>query len=151
MRRVILAVVVLAAASAFAVPTAGAAGGPKAAYQVGFSLNCDNKQAPFCTSVVGLGGEWGWFAFNNDGTFDATLTFCGHGSDGSGAGHVNLDGWWTTGAPTDPPIWGQSSDFYVSTDGGATWSDTDIPATAGHYQLHPAPGITAIAQVSQIP
>jgi hypothetical protein len=122
-----------------------------AAFQVGFSLNCDNKSAPFCTSVVGLGGEWGWFAFNRDNSFDATLTFCGHGSGGSGAEHQNLDGLWTTGTPTDPPIWGQSSDFFISTDGGQTWQDTDIPAAAGHYSFKPAPGISAVAQVSAIP
>ncbi len=152
MRRVFCLVAVVAASVAVGVPTAGAAAGPKAAFQVGFSLNCDAKTQPFCTSVVGLGGEWGWYAFNRDGSFDATVTFCGHGTPGqNGAGHENLDGIWTTGAPVDPPIWGQSSDFFISTDNGVTWQDTDIPAAAGHYSFKPAPGISGIAQVSAIP
>jgi len=149
----VLAVICLVAALfvSFGARSASAAYGNKAEYQVGFSLNCDNKTQPFCTSVVGLGGEWGWFVFNNDGTFSAQITFCGHSQGGSGAGHVGFGGIWTTGDPIDPPIWGQSSNFLVSTDGGATWQDTDIPATPGHYSFKPAPGISAGAQVSEIP
>jgi hypothetical protein len=68
-----------------------------------------------------------------------------------GAGEVNLDGDWKIGAPLDPPIWGQSSDFLVSTDGGQSWQDSDIPASPGHYSFKPAPGISAVAQVTAIP
>ena len=52
--------------------TASADYGNTAQYQAALSLNCDNKSAPFCTQVVGLGGVWKWFAFSNDGTFDST-------------------------------------------------------------------------------
>jgi hypothetical protein len=143
--------VVATLSAAFGAKSASADYGNSAKYQVGFSLNCDNKRAPFCTSVVGLGGEWGWYAFNNDGTFDAQITFCGHSQGGSGAGHVDLDGIWMIGEPIDPPIWGQSSDFLISTDNGSTWQDSDIPATPGHYSSKPAPGISAVAQVAEIP
>lgn len=150
-----LVALIAAAAASFAVasvaaPSAGAYGNT-AKYQVAVSLNCDAKTNPFCTSVVGLGGEWAWFAFNNDYTFDATMTVCSHGSGGSGAFHQNLDGIWMTAAPQDPPIWGQTSDFFINTDGGTTWQDTDVPAAAGHYSFKPAPGISGIAQVSAIP
>lgn len=142
----------IAAAFVFAsvvAPSAGAYGNT-AEFQVAVSLNCDAKSQPFCTSVVGLGGEWAWFAFNNDGTFDATMTFCSH-EGVYGAFHQNLDGVWKAAAPVDPPIWGQSSDFFVSVDHGASWQDTDVPAAAGHYGFKPAPGISAVAQVSAIP
>jgi hypothetical protein len=137
------------AVASIATPSARAYGNT-AQFQVAVSLNCDAKTQPFCTSVVGLGGEWAWFAFNNDGTFDATLTFCSHG-EFNGAFHQNLDGIWTTGTPTDPPIFGQTTDFFISTDGGVSWEDTDVPAAAGHYGFKPAPGISAVVQVAAIP
>jgi hypothetical protein len=152
MRKLLVLIAVASAAVAvasIATPSA-AAYGNTAQYQVAVSLNCDAKTQPFCTSVVGLGGEWAWFAFNNDGTFDATLTFCSHG-EFNGAFHQNLDGIWTTGTPTDPPIFGQTTDFFISTDGGVSWEDTDVPAAAGHYSFKPAPGISAVVQVAAIP
>lgn len=150
-RSLLAALTALAAVmAALVVALPASAAGSPAAYQVGFSLNCDNKTAPFCTSGVGLGGEWGWFAFNKDTTFDATIAFCSHeGFNGAFGGP--LDGTWKVAAPTDPPIFGQSSDFFISFDSGQTWQDTDIPATAGHYSFKPAPGISAVAQVTAIP
>src|SRR6266536_723677 len=102
MRKVIaLAVVCVAAAliASFGAKTASADYGNTAQYQASISLNCDNKSAPFCTQVVGLGGVWSWFAFSNDGTFDSTETFCGHNDPdyGSGAFHFNGDGNWQPG------------------------------------------------------
>src|SRR5258708_2207412 len=144
MRKALVLVAVAAAAFAaasVAAPSAGAYGNT-AEFQVAVSLNCDAKTQPFCTSVVGLGGEWAWFAFNNDGTFDATLTFCSH-EGFNGAFHQNIDGIWKTGTPVDFPIWGQTSDFFVSGDNRATWQATDVPAAAGPYSFNPAPGIPA--------
>lgn len=112
-------------------------------WQVGFSFNCDNKTA--CPSTGGLGGFWGWYAFNSDGTGDAALTFCGHGPPGSGgAGHENvqiLD--WTIGGNGDFVI--------VSSSPADAEGDTGIPAAPGHYSLHPAPGISGNVQVSLNP
>ena len=134
-----------------AVPTAGAYGN-NAQYQVGFSLNCDDRTNFFCTNVVGIGGEWGWYEFDNDRTFDATITFCGHAQGFNGAGHQNLDGVWKT-ATTSFPIFPGATDqtFWISTDGGQTWQDTGMPAAAGHYSFHPSPGVAAEATVSLIP
>jgi hypothetical protein len=129
------------------VGTAGAYGG-KAAYQVGFSFNCDNKASSFCApDVFGLGGEWGWYAFNSDGTFDAQITFCSHAQGMNGAGHESVDGLWETGTPAFP-LFGETSDFFISVDDGLTWQDTMIPASAGHYALKLGPGVSAEAQVA---
>ena len=145
------------AVAAVAAPLASAAYGKTAQYQAALSLNCDNKTSFFCTNVVGLGGVWSWFAFNNDGTFDSTETFCAHNDPvfGSGAFHFNGDGIWRPGAadPSAPPF-GQKQDFWVSYDGGATWSDSDVPYTANqsmHWSFKGGPGISAMAQVSYIP
>lgn len=149
MKRVLLlAAAVAAAASIFGVGSALAYGG-KAAYQVGFSFNCDNKTSPYCApDMFALGGEWGWYAFNSDGTFDAQVTACSHGQGFNGAGHQSEDGLWTTG-PASVPFFGQTTDdFYTSLDGGQTWQDTLIPAAGGHYSAKLAPGVSAEAQVA---
>jgi hypothetical protein len=130
--------------------TAGAASayGGKASYQVGFAFNCDNQASSYCApSGFGLGGEWGWYAFNSDGTFDAQITFCAHGTSGNGAGHASEDGLWSTGMASQP-FFGQSTDFYTSLDGGVTWQDTLVPYGTGHYTAKLAPGVSAEAQVS---
>ena len=143
---------------AVAAPVAGADYGNKAQYQAAISLNCDNKSAFFCTNVVGLGGLWSWFAFNNDGTFDSTETFCAHNDPtfGSGAFHFNGDGEWTVmpASPQAPPF-GQTNDFWVNYNDGRGWQDSEVPypgaKTSAHYSFKPAPGISAVAQVSYIP
>ncbi len=145
----LLAAVVVVALSV----TAGSASayGGKASYQVGFAFNCDNPAVPLCAPApagFGLGGEWGWYAFNSDHTFDAQIAFCGHGASGSGASHASESGIWMTGAPALPALFGQQSDFLISFDGGLTWQDTSIPATVGHYSAKLAPGVSAEAQVS---
>lgn len=139
-----------AAVMLVAAGTSSASGpyGGKAAYQVGFSFNCDNMSSPYCgPSAFGLGGFWGWYAFNSNGSFDAQVTFCGHGQGVTGAFHQSEDGMWKTG-PTIIPLFGNSTDFYTSTDGGATWQDTMIPYGAGHYSVRLAPGVSANVQVS---
>jgi hypothetical protein len=154
MKRILLLVASLAAIASLAgvATPAARAYGNTAQYQVGFSLNCDNRSAFFCTNVVGLGGFWGWYAFNNDGTFDATLTFCAHGQGFNGAFHQNVDGIWkidTTSQPIFPGATTQT--FWTSSDNGVTWSDTQMPAAPSHYSFKPAPGISAEATVTLIP
>ena len=138
-------------------PIASADYGNTVQYQAAVSLNCDNKTAAFCTQQVGLGGVWKWFAFSNDGTFDSTETFCAHNDPvfGSGAFHFNGDGLWKPGpvGPMSPPF-GQTLEFYVSYDNGATWQDSDVPYLAYksmHYSFKGGPGISAQAQVAYIP
>ena len=113
-------------------------------WQVGFSFNCDNVS--FC-GADGTGGFWGWYAFYSDGTGDATLTGCGHtvGGGGAGAGHENVDieAWHV-----DPG----SGDFVIdeSTPADAE-GDTGIPATPGHFSMHPAPGVSETVTVKLNP
>jgi hypothetical protein len=143
-----LVAAVAVAAALVGVSSALAYGG-KATYQVGFSFNCDNKTSDYCApGNFALGGEWGWYAFNSDGTVDAQITFCAHGQGLNGAGHESADGLWKTGPATEP-FFGQTiDDFYVSLDGGQTYQDTFIPAAAGHYSAKLAPGVSAEAQVA---
>ncbi|SRR5581483_6357323 len=151
MRKFALLLALVGASAALVAAWAPGAGayGNNAVYQATASLNCDNKSSAFCTQVVGLGGLWEWFAFNSDGTVDATMTFCSH-EGVYGAFHQNGDGIWTTG-PAQMPVFGASTDFYVSFDNGQTWQDTTIPYATGHFSFHPAPGISAQAQVTHIP
>ena len=161
MRKLVALAAVCAAAAlvaTFGAKTASADYGNTVQYQAAISLNCDNKSAPFCTQVVGLGGVWKWFAFSNDGTFDSTETFCGHNDPtfGSGAFHFNGDGEWTVmpASPQAPPF-GQTNDFWVNYNDGQGWQDSEVPypgaKTSAHYSFKPAPGISAVAQVSYIP
>src|SRR5262245_34553054 len=100
MRRLLVFVVALAAATALTAglaSSAGAYGGGSShdTWQVGFSFNCDNPS--WCGND--LGGFWGWWEFDRaaDGTItgDAELTGCAHsvggGGPGGGAGHGHLD------------------------------------------------------------
>src|SRR5215467_6079988 len=62
-------------------------------YQATASMNCNNPA--ICGSF--LGGFWAWGEFNQDGTFSAEVTFCGHlstpaGPGFAGAGHEHADG-----------------------------------------------------------
>ncbi len=158
MRKLLLVAAVSAVALVgFAVPVASADYGPTAQYQAAISLNCDNKRNSFCTDVVGLGGLWSWFAFNNDQTFDSTETFCAHNDPilGSGAFHLNGDGIWKVAAPAGDAVpFGQDEDFWVSYDGGDTWQDSQVPYVANqsmHWSLKLGPGVSAEAQVAYIP
>ena len=142
---------------AVAAPVASADYGNTAQYQAAISLNCDNKTAFFCTNIVGLGGVWSWFAFNNNGTFDSTETFCAHNDPvfGSGAFHFNGDGNWQAGpVSASAPPFGQAQDFWVNYNDGQGWQDSGVPYLANksmHYSFKPVPAISAVAQVSYIP
>ncbi len=62
-------------------------------YQVTASMNCNNPD--LCGNM--LGGFWAWAVFNQNGTFDAEVTFCSHrstpaGPGLAGAGHAHADG-----------------------------------------------------------
>ena len=149
---------VVAVVGAVSVPSARADYGNTAQYQAAISLNCDNKRSSFCTDVVGLGGVWSWFAFNNDGTFDSTETFCGHNDPvfGSGAFHFNGDGNWMVAPPSpEAAPFGQSQDFWVNYNDGQGWQDSLVPypgaGTSMHYSFKGGPGISGEAQVSYIP
>ena len=133
------------AALMVAAPNAGASYGPLAVYQIAFSQNCNN--ASFCLGGQGgLGGTWGWAALNSDGTGDLEVTFCGHApGQGGGAGHEHVDvfawsiakhkGVFRFDAASDPSFVGP----------------TPIPATPGHYNMHPAPGVAIEITVTKIP
>ena len=164
LRRSILLAATLAASAMLAVGFASAAsayggGATHGTYQVGISGNCNNPS--FCGEE--LGGFWGWVEFDvaADGTItgDAQLTGCGHfqGGGGGGAGHSDVD---ITSAhigaaqPGDPNYPGGQV-FYVDSNvvNGVTndpdfLGDSGIPAAAGHYSAHPAPGVSDNIQVS---
>ena len=171
MRRwfILLAAVATAAAVAagFA-SSAGAYGGGAThdTWQVGLSFNCDNPSAPDCqnpeTGLPELGGFWGWVEFDRaaDGsiTGDAQLTGCGHTTGGggpgsAGAGHEDVDIFSAHLGPPGPddPTFGipGAQVFYVdSASSPDVLGDTGIPAEAGHYSFHPAPGVSFNLQVS---
>ena len=126
---------------AFGAAPAGATYGPTAQYQVALSDNCNG---PNCTNPDGNGGDWGWGVFNNDGTGDLVITFCGHLKGfGGGAGneHIDIYAWHIAGGvfviddASDPSFEGPSP----------------IPSTPGHYNIKDAPGITTEIQVTRIP
>src|SRR5436309_11452945 len=108
MRRSVVMLAALAAATALAAgfaSSAGAYGGGAShdMWQIGISGNCNNPS--FCGDE--LGGFWGWVEFDRfaDGTItgDAQETGCGHflGGGGSfGAAHADVD---ITSAHLGPP------------------------------------------------
>ena len=70
----------------------GNSGGNVQLYQATASMNCNNPS--LCAN---LGGFWAWAVFNQDGTFDGEITFCGHmstpaGPGLAGAGHEHASG-----------------------------------------------------------
>jgi len=174
MRRFFVVVAVLAAAALAGglASSAGAYGGGSShdTWQVGLSFNCNNPS--FCGDD--LGGFWGWVEFDRfaDGsiTGDAELTGCGHSVGGggpgtAGAGHIRIDitaAHMAPAGPDDPNPGGQV--FYVDhnvvtyvghgasappvIDDPDFLGDTNIPAEAGHYSFHPAPGVADTINVS---
>jgi hypothetical protein len=71
----------------------GNSGGNVQLYQLTASMNCNNPS--LCGDM--LGGFWAWGVFNQDGTFDAEVTFCDHmstpaGPGLAGAGHAHAEG-----------------------------------------------------------
>ena len=162
----------LAAAAALAAgfaSSAGAYGGGAShdTWQIGISGNCNNPS--FCVNDQGeveLGGFWGWVEFDRfaDGTItgDAQITGCGHllhGGGSFGAEHADVD---ITSAHLGPP---QPDDPNFGTPGAQVFyidsnvvngvpndpdflGDSGIPAEAGHYSFHPAPGVAFVIQVA---
>jgi hypothetical protein len=131
---------------AVSAPTANASYGPLAEYQLTFSQNCNNPA--FCLGGPdgGLGGSWGWAVLNSDGTGDAQITFCGHAPGlGGGAGHVDLDifAWSVDTANGVFRVDSASDPEFVG--------DTPFPSAPGHYNLHPAPGVSIQITVAKIP
>jgi hypothetical protein len=165
LRRSILLVASLGASATLAVgfaSPAGAYGGGAGhdVWQVGISGNCNNPS--FC-GADGLGGFWGWVEFdrfaNGSITGDAQLTGCGHflGGGGGGAGHADVDITSAHIGPAKPgdPNYPGGQVFYVdSNEVNGVPNDPDflgdsgIPARAGHYSFHPAPGVADNIQVS---
>jgi hypothetical protein len=126
-------------------PSASADYGKLAQYQITFSQNCNNPD--YCLGGdQGLGGAWGWLVLNNDGTGDLEITFCGHlPGVGGGAGHedVDIDAWHVDTA---------NGVFFIDSASDPDFEgDTPIPATPGHYNLHPAHGVNMEITVAKIP
>jgi hypothetical protein len=165
LRRSILLLAGLAVAAVLAVGTASPAGAYGGGarhdmWQVGISGNCNNPS--FCGDE--LGGFWGWVEFDRfaDGTItgDAQITGCGHllrGGGSFGADHADVDitsahiGASQEGDPNFP----SGHVFYVDSNvvNGVTndpdfLGDSGIPAEAGHYSFHPAPGVAFMVQVA---
>jgi hypothetical protein len=123
----VIAAMVAVLAIGGAVPVAadyGNSGGNVQLYQATASMNCNNPS--LCGSF--LGGFWAWGVFNQDGTFDAEVTFCGHLSTPAGpgsafAGHEHADGHYTI-----TEIFPGSGPWIVITD------EVDVLTGQGHGQ-----------------
>jgi hypothetical protein len=157
--------------------SAGAYGGGAGhdMWQAGVSFNCNSPTSEYCLDENGqpsLGGFWGWAEFDRyaDGsiTGDAEFAGCNHttrggGPGSAGAGHISIDitaAHIGPGGQDDPP---EVDVFYVDhnvvtfTFGGQKGTmvddpdflgDSGIPAEAGHYPFHPAPGVAGEVQVA---
>jgi len=124
-------------------------------YQVTASMNCNNPSV--CGSF--LGGFWAWAVFNQDGTFDGEVTFCGHmstpaGPGLAGAGHAHVSGTYVVTDFGQGPfivitreidvLTGQGRG--ITTDSGPE-SMPIAPAVKGHFSTvellgFSAPGVT---------
>jgi hypothetical protein len=139
----LITTVAAATSLAAAAPMAAADYGSSALYQITFSQNCNN--ASFCLGGDdGLGGDWGWAAFNTDHTGDLVIAFCGHLKGfGGGAGSERVDLTWDYDA----------SGFFVITSASdpSFVGQSPIPTTPGHYNMHPAPGVAIEVTLAQIP
>lgn len=154
--RLLLAAVPIAGLIAgVSAPASAFAYGNTTAFQLTFSLNCNDASNADCApppSGFGYGGEWGWIALDGTstgGTADVQLTFCNHG--GGGAGHLAL---------SDTP-WAlvYDSPFHLLTTYGITIAGIDpfsmqagnflvvpaaqlgVPDQIGHYTLSLAPRV----------
>lgn len=161
MKRLKRSLLVLASSSALAVALTGAgsanvaAYGSDAIYQITFSFNCNN--ADFCQpspeNPFGLGGFWGWIEL--DGTPGATsgtdgdlvAEGCSHNppTGPTGADHVAFDVVWVT-IPTN-----MGPALVISVPSFPELGSLFLPATSGHYSMHPAPGIANEVEIMRIP
>ena len=156
--RIMVLVLIAAAASVFALTagTARADYGPLAVYQLEFSFNCNTPS--FCGPD--LGGFWGWGVLNSDGSVDAELTGCSHGTF-NGATHFHVDGQgWSVSPDTGTFVIASETDTYVGRFAHVetgTNEDTGIPGAPGHYSTSelfgsPAPpGVAFQIEVVKIP
>jgi len=116
-----------------------------AAYQVTFSLNCNNPSAP-CQNVFGLGGEWGWMALTPDGNANAQVTQCGHivgggGPGQAGAGHDAFDTPWFEAPAASPPtpitpLDPNGNYLFIAPSSDGFFNGLVVPATYGHYKVN---------------
>ena len=155
--RIALAVIgtslIAAAASAPVSADYGNSGGNVQLYQVTASMNCNNPSV--CPQP--LGGFWAWGVFNQDGSFDAEITFCGHmmTPDGpsAGAGHAHAEGSYIVTNLNGVPfiVITHEIDTFVGRNGGTVDSGPEFmpvaPAIKGHYSTvdllgFSAPGVT---------
>jgi hypothetical protein len=171
-RRSIVMVAALAVAAALAAgfaSSAGAYGGGAShdTWQIGLSGNCNNPASSFCqnpeTGSPELGGFWGWVEFDRfaDGTItgDAQTVDCEHflGGGGGSAFHADVDITSAHVGPSQPedPNYPSGHVFYIDSNvvNGEPnvpdfLGDSGIPAEAGHYSFHPAPGVAFELQVA---
>ena len=127
---------------------------------------------------IGLGGVWTWAALDTDGgaataanpsPMDATVAFCGHqtvGEPNGAFGHPDLFGVWYRIDSLDQmpaagiPFFdvgallasGYTGGYYVLDFFPGSGQDDFIevvPASAGHYAMKPAPGVSIETQVAQ--
>ena len=145
--------------AAASVPVAadyGNSGGNVQLYQVTASMNCNNPAV--CGDM--LGGFWAWGVFNQDGSFDAEVTFCGHmstpaGPGLAGAGHAHADGTYvvTEIFPGSGPwiVITHEVDVFTGLGRGTSFESSDpmpvAPAVKGHFSTtdilgFSAPGVT---------
>lgn len=143
--------------------------------QVEISANCDNPSFDLCAPQpdgVGLGGVWEWAELDTakpgdtSGTIDFTFSGCGHTVGGGGPGSAGAHG--TPGEG----VWYTITDLGQAPDGAFPFFDTAksydayyvldffpgappddefiavVPASVGHYALHPAPGVSIETQVA---
>src|SRR6476619_7456869 len=166
--RKMIRLVLYAAVAALVLAMSGLVGSAAQAYgggashdtwQIGISGNCNNPS--YCGEE--LGGFWGWVEFDRsaDGTItgDAQITGCGHfkGGGGGGAEHADVDITSAHLGPSQPddPNYPTGQVFYIDSNvvNGVPndpdfLGDSGIPAEAGHYSFHPAPGVSFNIQVA---
>jgi hypothetical protein len=131
----------------------GNSGGNVQLYQVTASMSCNNPS--LCAT---LGGFWAWGVFNQDGTFDAEVTFCDHmstpaGPGLAGAGHAHASGTYIVTNLGQVPfiVITHEIDVFLGPGGGTFDSGPEFmpiaPAVKGHFSTidllgFSAPGVT---------
>jgi hypothetical protein len=136
-----------------------AAYGNGAAYQVGLSINCQNRVACVASpnNPFGIGGIWGWIVVDKSGSVDGELEFQGHQNANpalNGTGHISLSGFAVPTTqqlpfiPADP-----NGNYLLIFQCGPQGCNPafEIEATGGHYAQDFGPGIHNEIQVSQLP
>jgi hypothetical protein len=118
----------------------GNSGGNVQLYQVTASGNCNNPD--FCGN--NLGGFWAWAVMNQDGTFDAEVTGCGHLADAhapglQGSQHFQVDGHYII-ADLGPGLglWLVIVDEVQTASGGSLGTGTVITIPSEFMPIGPA-------------